>query len=62
MMSKVSVVGNNPIPLYQYLTDKSQNLKTGGDIKWTSRNSSLPEMERFWLALNRMWRPTIRDW
>jgi len=34
MMSKVSVAGNNPIPLYQYLTDKGQNPKTGGDIKW----------------------------
>jgi glutathione peroxidase len=34
MMSKVSVAGNNPIPLYQYLTDKGQNPKTGGDIQW----------------------------
>jgi glutathione peroxidase len=34
MMSKVSVTGNNPIPLYQYLTDKSANPKTGGDIQW----------------------------
>jgi glutathione peroxidase len=34
MMSKVSVAGNNPIPLYRYLTDKSQNPKTGGDIQW----------------------------
>ncbi len=34
MMSKVSVAGNNPIPLYQYLTDRGQNPKTGGDIKW----------------------------
>jgi glutathione peroxidase len=34
MMSKVSVAGNNPIPLYQYLTDKSKNPKTGGDIQW----------------------------
>lgn len=34
MMSKVSIAGNNPIPLYQYLTDKKQNPKTGGDIKW----------------------------
>jgi len=34
MMSKVSVAGNNPIPLYQYLTDKGQNPKTGDDIKW----------------------------
>ncbi|MGA8598422.1 MAG: glutathione peroxidase [Bryobacteraceae bacterium] len=34
MMSKVSVAGNNPVPLYQYLTDKGQNPKTGGDIQW----------------------------
>lgn len=34
MMSKVSIAGNNPIPLYRYLTDKKQNPKTGGDIKW----------------------------
>jgi glutathione peroxidase len=34
MMSKVSVAGNNPIPLYQYLTDKGKNPKTGGDIQW----------------------------
>jgi glutathione peroxidase len=34
MMSKVSVAGNDMIPLYQYLTDKSQNPKTGGEIKW----------------------------
>jgi glutathione peroxidase len=34
MMSKVSVSGNNPIPLYQYLTDKKTNPKTGGDIQW----------------------------
>lgn len=34
MMSKVFITGNNPIPLYQYLTDKSQNPKTGGEIQW----------------------------
>jgi glutathione peroxidase len=34
MMSKVSVSGNNPIPLYRYLTDKGQNPKTGGEIQW----------------------------
>jgi glutathione peroxidase len=34
MMSKVFITGNNPIPLYQYLTDKSQNPKTGGNIEW----------------------------
>jgi glutathione peroxidase len=34
MMSKVSIAGNNPIPLYQYLTDKRQNPKTGGEIQW----------------------------
>jgi glutathione peroxidase len=34
MMSKVFITGNNAIPLYQYLTDKSQNPKTGGDIQW----------------------------
>jgi len=34
MMSKVFITGNNRIPLYQYLTDKSQNPKTGGEIQW----------------------------
>jgi glutathione peroxidase len=34
MMSKVSVKGADTTPLYQYLTDKSTNPKTGGDIKW----------------------------
>ncbi len=34
MMSKVFVTGNNAIPLYQYLTDKGENPKTGGDIQW----------------------------
>jgi glutathione peroxidase len=34
MMSKVSVAGNNPIPLYRYLTDTDANPKTGGDIRW----------------------------
>jgi glutathione peroxidase len=34
MMSKVSVAGNDMIPLYQFLTDKSKNPKTGGDIQW----------------------------
>ena len=34
LMSKVSVKGPDTTPLYQYLTDKSANPKTGGDIKW----------------------------
>ena len=34
MMSKVFITGNNAIPLYQYLTDKVQNPKTGGEIQW----------------------------
>ena len=34
MMSKVSVKGDDKTPLYQYLTDKSVNPKTGGDIQW----------------------------
>jgi glutathione peroxidase len=34
MMSKVSVKGDDKTPLYQYLTDKSANPKTGGDIQW----------------------------
>jgi glutathione peroxidase len=34
MMSKVSVKGADTAPLYQYLTDKSANSKTGGEIKW----------------------------
>jgi len=34
MMSKVSVLGADKTPLYQYLTDKSTNPAIGGDIKW----------------------------
>ncbi len=34
MMSKVSVAGNDKTPLYEYLTDKSANPSTGGEIKW----------------------------
>ena len=34
MMSKVSVKGDDKTPLYQYLTDKSANPRTGGDIQW----------------------------
>jgi glutathione peroxidase len=34
MMSKVSVKGEDTTPLYQYLTDKSANPTTGGEIKW----------------------------
>src|SRR6201993_81883 len=34
MMAKVSVLGEDKTPLYQYLTDKSQDPQFGGDIKW----------------------------
>ncbi|MGO9437323.1 MAG: glutathione peroxidase [Terracidiphilus sp.] len=34
MMSKVSVLGDDKTPLYQFLTDKSANPQIGGDIKW----------------------------
>jgi glutathione peroxidase len=34
MMAKVSVLGDDKTPLYQYLTDKSQDPQFGGDIKW----------------------------
>lgn len=34
MMWKVSVAGNDIIPLYEYLTDTTRNPKTGGPIKW----------------------------
>jgi len=34
MMSKVSVKGDDHTPLYRYLTDKTANPKTGGDIQW----------------------------
>jgi Glutathione peroxidase len=34
MMSKVSVKGGDKTPLYQYLTDKSANPQTDGDIQW----------------------------
>ncbi|RRA49141.1 glutathione peroxidase [Acidipila sp. EB88] len=34
MMSKVSVLGADKTPLYQYLTDKSSDPSFAGDIKW----------------------------
>jgi glutathione peroxidase len=34
MMSKVSVLGADKTPLYQFLTDKSVNPQIGGDIQW----------------------------
>ena len=34
MMAKVSVVGADETPLYQFLTDKSENPEVGGEIKW----------------------------
>ncbi len=34
MMAKVSVVGDDKTPLYQFLTDKSENPQVGGEIKW----------------------------
>jgi glutathione peroxidase len=34
MSSKVSIIGNNVIPLYEYLTDKNRNPQTGGGIRW----------------------------
>jgi glutathione peroxidase len=34
MFSKISVKGSDKAPLYQFLTDKSANPKTGGEIPW----------------------------
>jgi glutathione peroxidase len=34
MMAKVSVKGSDITPLYQYLTDKTANPQTGGEIQW----------------------------
>jgi glutathione peroxidase len=34
MFAKISVKGSDQAPLYQFLTDKSANPKTGGEIKW----------------------------
>jgi glutathione peroxidase len=34
MYSKISVAGTAPAPLYQFLTDKAANPKTGGEIQW----------------------------
>jgi glutathione peroxidase len=34
MFSKISVAGNDKVPLYQFLTDKAANPKTGGEIPW----------------------------
>ncbi len=34
MMAKVSVLGDDKTPLYQFLTDKSENPQVGGEIKW----------------------------
>ena len=34
MMAKVSVKGDDITPLYQFLTNKSSNPQSGGEIKW----------------------------
>lgn len=34
MYSKISVAGKDKAPLYQFLTDKTANPKTGGEIQW----------------------------
>jgi len=34
MFSKISVAGGDKAPLYQFLTDKTANPKTGGEIPW----------------------------
>jgi glutathione peroxidase len=34
MFAKISVEGGDKAPLYQFLTDKSANPKTGGEIQW----------------------------
>lgn len=34
MMAKVSVKGDDQTPLYKFLTDKSANPQTGGEIQW----------------------------
>jgi len=34
MMSKLSVKGDDKTPLYQFLTDKSEDPKYGGEIQW----------------------------
>jgi glutathione peroxidase len=34
MMAKVSVKGDDITPLYQFLTEKSSNPQSGGEIKW----------------------------
>ena len=34
MFSKISVKGGDQAPLYQFLTDKAANSKTGGEIQW----------------------------
>jgi len=33
-MAKVSVKGDDKTPLYQFLTDKTANPSTGGEIQW----------------------------
>src|ERR1019366_5697510 len=34
MFAKISVAGKDKAPLYQFLTDKNANPKTGGEIPW----------------------------
>src|SRR6266481_2429887 len=34
MFGKISVAGNDKAPLYWFLTDKTANPKTGGEIQW----------------------------
>jgi len=34
MFSKISVAGSDQAPLYRFLTDRTANPKTGGEIQW----------------------------
>lgn len=43
MMSKVDVVGNNIVPLYKWLTQKSENGKFNAEVQWNFQKFMIDE-------------------
>lgn len=43
MMSKIDVVGENKIPLYQWLTQKSENGKLNAEVQWNFQKFMIDE-------------------
>ena len=60
MMAKVSVLGDDETPLYQFLTSKSANPQIGGDIKWNFTKFLFDRNGNLWRGLSRRSLPIRR--